>query len=114
MFSAFGVQRLELIDNNTPATKIAEWKSSDKTKAAYDQLFSDHELLMKIGYAVFKQYKQKELPTMHCAYILAICDIVLNLRSSGIKCNDKSIVRRVHAFLVNIFALYYGLIFRRC
>ena len=73
-----------------------------KNKKAYKELFSNHDLLSKIGHNVFKSYKEKELPTMHCAYILSICDIVLNLRSSGIKCSDRSVVRRVNAFLVNI------------
>jgi len=39
---------------------------------------------------------------MHCAYILSIYDIILNLKSFGIKCNDKSVIRQVNAFLVNI------------
>ncbi len=104
MFSVFGEQRLEYVDNNTSSVKIAEWKTSEKTRAAYGELFSNHELLTKIGYTVFKQYKEKNLPTMHCAYVLSICDILLNPKSLGIKCNDKSVARRVNAFMVNIFA----------
>ena len=104
MFATFSEQRLDFVDNNTSSVKIAEWKTCEKTRAAYVELFTNHELLTKIGYNVFKQYKDKELPTMHCAYVLAICDILLNPKSSGIKCNDKSVVRRVNAFLVNIFA----------
>ena len=101
MFAAFGEERLERIDNTTSPVKLAEWKNSEKTKKAYEELFSNHDLLSKIGHNVFKSYKEKELPTMHCAYILSIC-IVLNLKSSGIKCSDRSVVRRVNAFLVNI------------
>ena len=93
MFSVFGEQRLEYVDNNTSSVKIAEWKTSEKTRAAYGELFSNHELLTKIGYTVFKQYKEKDLPTMHCVCILSICDILLNPKSLGIKCNDKSVVR---------------------
>ena len=69
MFSVFGEQRLEYVDNNTSSVKIAEWKTSEKTRVAYGELFSNHELLTKIGYTVFKQYKEKDLPTMHCAYV---------------------------------------------
>ena len=100
MFATFGDQRLDYVDGTTPSIKLVEWKTSEKTQAAYRALFSDHELLTKIGYTVFKGYKEKELPTMHCAYVLAICDILLNPKSSGIKCNDKSVVKRVNAFLV--------------
>ena len=107
MFSSFGEQSLDYIDNNASAIKIAEWKSSEKTKAAYDELFSNEELLEGIGHVVFKQYKDQELPEMHCAFILAICDIVLNPKSPGIKCNDKSVVKRVNAFLVNLFAIFH-------
>lgn len=102
MFAVFGEQRLDRVDSTTSPLKLSEWKSSEKTRAAYNELFSNHDLLTKIGHAVFKQYKEKELPSMHCAYILSICDILLNPKSSGIKCNDKSVVRRVNTFLVNI------------
>lgn len=102
MFAAFGEERLERVDSTTSPGKLAEWKDSEKTRKAYEELFSNHDLLSKIGHNVFKSHKEKELPTMHCAYILSICDIVLNPRSSGIKCSDRSVVRRVNAFLVNI------------
>ena len=101
LFSTFGEQLLERIDNNSPSVKIAEWKKDPKTQAAYEKLFTNHDLLTKIGYSVFKQLKDKELPAMHCAFILSICDILLNPKSSGIKCNDKSVSRRINAFLVN-------------
>jgi len=93
MFSIFGEDRLERIDNTTSPVKLTEWKKSEKTKIAYESLFTNHEMLSKIGYTVFKSHKEKELSTMHCAYILSICDIMLNPKSSGIKCNDKSVVR---------------------
>ena len=102
MFAAFGEERLERVDSTISLMKLAEWKTSEKTRKAYSDLFSNHDLLSKIGYNVFKSYKGKELPTMHCAYILSICDILLNSKSSGIKCSDRSVVRRVNAFLVNI------------
>ena len=106
MFKTFS-DRLNYIDNNASALMIADWKSSKKTKDAYDELYSNDGLLESIGAVVFKQYKSKELPTMHCAYILAICDILLNPKSPGIKCNDKSVVKRVNAFLVIIFIVFH-------
>lgn len=106
MFKGFN-NRLNYIDNNASAAKIAEWKSSRKTQDAYDELYSNDKLLEFIGDYVFKQYKGKELPTMHCAFILAICDILLNPKSPGIKCNDKSVAKRVNAFLVIIFAVFH-------
>jgi len=102
MFAVFGENRLKPVDSTTSSLKLAEWKTSEKTRTAYNDIFQNSELLSKIGYAVFKQYKQESLPTMHCAYILSICDILLNPKSSGIKCNDKSITRRINAFLVRI------------
>src|ERR1051325_11046103 len=102
MFAAFGDEKLERVDSSTSSIKLAEWKTSEKTRLAYGEIFTNHEFLIRIGFNIFKQYKEKELSTMHCAYILSICDILLNPKSSGIKCNDKSVVRHVHAFLVNI------------
>jgi len=112
MFAVFGESKLEWVDGNTFSIKLAEWKTSDKTRAAYDEIFSNHELLTKIGHSVFKQKKEEHLSSMHCAYILSICDILLNPKSSRIKCNDKSVSRRVNAFLVSIrsiskFKIYF-------
>ena len=102
MFAAFGNEKLEHVDSSTFSIKLAEWKTSAKIRVAYNEIFTNHELLTRIGFNVFKQYKEKELPTIHCAYILSIYNILLNPKSSGIKCNNKSVARRVHAFLVNI------------
>ena len=55
MFAAFGDNRLDRVDSTTPALRLAEWKASEKTRKAYSELFSNHDLLSKIGYGVFKQ-----------------------------------------------------------
>jgi hypothetical protein len=101
IFAAFGEDRLERVDGNTASRRLAEWKVSEKTRNAHNELFSNKELLSNIGYSVFKQYRGTPLPAMHCAFVLAICDILLNPSSSGIKCNDRSVARRVHTFMVN-------------
>ena len=87
MFAAFGDEKLERVDSSTSSIKLAEWKTSAKIHVAYNEIFTNHELLTRIGFNVFKQYKEKELPMMHYAYILSICDILLNPKS------DKSVVR---------------------
>src|SRR5271170_100356 len=98
IFAVFGEDRLEKMDNNTPSRRLAEWKSSEKTCTAYDTLFGSEEMLTNIGYAAFKRYRDKSLLTMHCAYVMSICDILLSPYSSGIKCNNKSVTRRVSIF----------------
>ena len=55
----FGEDRLEKVDNNTPSHYLTEWKSNEKTRAAYDALFGNEELLTTIGYAAFKRYRRK-------------------------------------------------------
>jgi hypothetical protein len=95
------------VDVNTPSRRLAEWKSSEKTRAAYDALFGNDELLTNIGYTAFKRYRGKSLPTMHCAYVMSICDILLSPYSSGIKCSDKSVTRHVAIFLVYIEDLFF-------
>ncbi|CAG8786792.1 5614_t:CDS:2, partial [Gigaspora rosea] len=99
LFSVFNEENLDRIDSNISSIKLAEWKSSLKTKAAYEELFKDQQILLKIGYTIFKQYENKELSLLHCAFILSICDILLNPKSLSIKCNDKSVMRHVDAFL---------------
>src|SRR2546421_496220 len=98
----FSDEHLDFVGGTTTSIKIAEWKISEKTRNVYHELFHNHELLTKIRYTVFKQYKETELLIMHCAYILIICDILLNPKSSGIKCNDKSVIRRVNTFFTEL------------
>lgn len=101
MFSNFGEQNLERVDNNTTSAKLTEWKKGAKTRKAHNELFRNHDILTKIATTVFKSDKDKDIPPLHCAYILSICDIVLNPKSSGIKCNDKSVMKRVEFLMVN-------------
>ena len=102
IFSVFGEDRLEKVNNNTSSHHLVEWKTSEKTCAAYNSLFGNEEMLFNIGYAIFKRYHGKSLPTMHCTYVISICDILLNPYSSGIKCSNKSVTRWVSIFLVYI------------
>ena len=90
------------MDNNTSSRHLTEWKSSEKTRAAYDTLFGNKEMLTNISYAAFKRYHDKSLSTIHYAYVMSICDILLSLYSFGIKCNDKSVTRYVSIFLIYI------------
>ncbi|GBC50631.2 hypothetical protein GLOIN_2v1846469 [Rhizophagus irregularis DAOM 181602=DAOM 197198] len=59
MFSVFGEQRLECINNNSSSMKIAEWKQNQKTHNAFYELFKNHNILTKIGHSIFKQYRIK-------------------------------------------------------
>ena len=69
MFAAFGDDLLEWVDSTTSPQKLSIWKSSEKTKNAYASLFTNHQLLSKIGYTIFKQLKEDKLPLMHCTYL---------------------------------------------
>ena len=102
MFSNFGEQKLERVDSSASSKKIAEWKKSAKTREAYRELFKNQGILTKITSSVFKSYEGSELPPEHWVYVLAICDIVLNPSSPGIKCNDKLVLKRVDFLMVII------------
>ncbi|UZO26486.1 uncharacterized protein OCT59_018708 [Rhizophagus irregularis] len=102
MFSNFSEQKLERVDSSASSKKIAEWKKSAKTREAYQELFENQGILTKITSFVFKSYEGSELPPEHWVYVLAICDIVLNPSSPGIKCNDKLVLKRVDFLMVII------------
>jgi len=102
MFSNFGEQKLERVDSSASSKKIAEWKKSAKTREAYRELFENQGIFTKITSSVFKSYEGSELPPEHWVYVLAICDIVLNPSSPGIKCNDKLVLKRVDFLMVII------------
>ena len=59
MFAAFGEERLERIDNTTSPVKLAEWKNSEKTKKAYEELFSNHDLLQKLVIMFLSHIKKR-------------------------------------------------------
>ncbi|UZO26253.1 uncharacterized protein OCT59_018491 [Rhizophagus irregularis] len=75
IFSNFGEQKLECVDSS---------------------------ILTKITSFVFKSYEGSELPPEHWVYVLAICDIILNSSSPGIKCNDKLVLKRVDFLMQSI------------
>ncbi|GBC48108.2 hypothetical protein GLOIN_2v1884838 [Rhizophagus irregularis DAOM 181602=DAOM 197198] len=79
--------------------EIAEWKKNAKTREAYRELFENQGILTKITSSIIKSYEGSELPLEHWVYVLAICDIVLNPSSPGIKCNDKLVLKRVDFFM---------------
>ena len=54
MFAAFGNEKLERVDSSTSSIKLAEWKTSAKTRIAYNEIFTNHELLTRIGFNIFK------------------------------------------------------------
>ncbi|EXX50606.1 hypothetical protein RirG_269220 [Rhizophagus irregularis DAOM 197198w] len=102
MFSNFGEQKLERVDSSASSKKIAEWKKSAKTREAYREFFKNQGILTKITSSVFKSYEGSELPPEYWVYVLAICDIVLNPSSPGIKCNDKLVLKRVDFLMQSI------------
>jgi hypothetical protein len=104
VFSTFGAERLPKVDGNTTGPRLVQWKANPKTHEVYCELFSNPKILQKIGTTVFKKYDGSELPLMHCAFILAICDILLNSESPGIKCNDHLVTKRVYVFMVNCYS----------
>ncbi|CAB4407036.1 unnamed protein product [Rhizophagus irregularis] len=95
-------EKLERVDSSASSKKIAEWKKSAKTREAYQELFENQGILTKITSFVFKSYEGSELPPEHWVYVLAICDIVLNPSSPGIKCNDKLVLKRVDFLMQSI------------
>ncbi|CAG8525473.1 30940_t:CDS:2 [Racocetra persica] len=90
----FTDDQLEIVDSTTSSLKLVEWKNCKKTHDVYNSLFENNELITSICLLAFRQFYDKSPPPMHCAYTMAICDILLNLTSSSIKCSDKSVTRR--------------------
>ena len=100
MFSNFREQKLECVNSNASFSKITEWKKDTKTREAFNELFNNREILQKITTTVFKSQKGNDITSLHFAYVLSICDIVLNPKSPGIKCNDKSVKNRMDFLMV--------------
>src|SRR4051794_16429195 len=100
IFTTFGEDRLEKVDNNTITKHLVEWKESIKTCNAYHVLFNDKTFINKISYTVFKSFRGKDLPNLHSAFILSIGDILLNPITSGIKCNDCAVAYQVQVFMI--------------
>ncbi|CAG8679298.1 24483_t:CDS:2, partial [Dentiscutata erythropus] len=97
--ATFTVLNIGRVDNNISATKLSEWKASKETCNAYNSLFENDELITSICLLAFKQFRGNSLPPIHCAYTMAILDILLNPTSSSIRCTNKAIARRVHVLM---------------
>ncbi|RIA99878.1 hypothetical protein C2G38_2236936 [Gigaspora rosea] len=103
IWKVFGVEKLPLLKSNADASEIVRWKQSVEVADCSCSLFVQNESSAYwIDLIARNAFSTVAVPTLthgHCAFTLAMCDIILNPRSRSAQCTQKRMKRRVEKFL---------------
>jgi len=105
MWRVFGAERLPPLRSNASAADVIQWKQSQPVIAAFDSLFQQNAegvfWITAIARAAFSETAVPNITSTHCAFTLAVCDILLNPQSKGTVCTEKRIKRRMARYIVS-------------
>src|SRR5260363_302447 len=106
IWKVFGCEKLPPLNNNATATEIVKWKENQQVAQCFHALFeyNDNGVLWItiIARSAFSMAAVPILTNHHCAFTLAVCDIMLNPRSRTIVCTEKRMKHRMEQYLVSI------------
>ena len=93
----FGSEKLPPLQSNALLSDIIAWKQAQKTIACFNALFErnddDHYWITVIAQTAFNEVMVPTLSHAHCAFALAVCDILLNPVFKEIICTEKRMKR---------------------
>ncbi|RIB01948.1 hypothetical protein C2G38_2050450 [Gigaspora rosea] len=88
IWKVFGVEKLPLLKSNTGASGIVRWKQSVEVADCFCSLFVQNESgAYWIDLIARNAFSTAAVPTLthdHCAFTLAVCDIILNPQSRSV------------------------------
>ncbi|RIB23775.1 hypothetical protein C2G38_2288244 [Gigaspora rosea] len=98
------VKTLEIqFGSNAGASEIVRWKQSVEVADCFRSLFVQNESgTYWIDLTARNAFSMAAVPTLihdHCAFTLAMCDIILNPQLQSVRCTQKHMKRRVEKFL---------------
>jgi hypothetical protein len=106
IWSVFGRERLPRLRSNASAEDIVRWKQSQEVYDCYCALYEqDNKGVFWVAIIARTAFSMAAAPTLtnhHCAFTLAVCDIILNPQSKNIVCSESRIKRRMVRYLVSI------------
>jgi len=105
MWKVFGVEKLPPLRSNASAADVIKWKQSEPVVDTFTSLFEKNSddvfWITAIARAAFTETAVPNLTNAHCAFTLAVCDILLNPQSKGTICTEKRIKRRMARYIVS-------------
>ena len=105
VWHVFGCERLPPLKKNAVPADIVSWKQSEEVLDCYRALFEMNEegvfWVSIIARAAFSMVAVPILSNEHCAFTLAVCDILLNPKSRSVTCSEKRLMRRIERYLVS-------------
>ncbi|CAG8586522.1 4444_t:CDS:2 [Gigaspora rosea] len=103
IWKVFGRERLPLLKSTISAAGIIRWKKSPQVDDCYRALFEKNsEGVFWVSIIARSAFSMVAVPTLtnhHCAFTLAVCDILLNPRSKTVLCKDKLMKRRMSQYI---------------
>ena len=107
IWKVFGYERLPHLKSNAAAEEIIKWKESDEVANCFRSLFEINDSgVLWVAVIARTAFTTTAVPTLsneHCAFTLAVCDILLNPRSRNMICTEKRMKRRIEKYLVSIY-----------
>ncbi|RIB28660.1 hypothetical protein C2G38_2028374 [Gigaspora rosea] len=105
IWNVFGSERLPALQKNPSAATIVKWKESREVSDCHRLLFelktADTFWVTTIARASFTEVAAPVLTDEHCAFTLAVCDIILKPRSKGVVCFDKRMKCHIAKYLAD-------------
>ncbi|RIB05109.1 hypothetical protein C2G38_2047870 [Gigaspora rosea] len=103
IWKVFGVEKLPLLKSNAGVSEIVRWKQSVEVADCFCSLFVQNESgAYWIDLIARNTFSTAAVPTLthdHCAFTLAMCNIILNPRSRSVKCTEKRMKHHIEKFL---------------
>ncbi|CAG8777567.1 2516_t:CDS:1, partial [Dentiscutata heterogama] len=103
IWKVFSHERLPLLKSTASATEILWWKKSLQVNDCYHTLFEQNsEEVFWISIIAKSAFSIVAVPTLtnhHCAFTLAMCDILLNPQSKSVMCKDKFMKHQMSQYL---------------
>src|SRR6185437_2962693 len=107
IWKVFGYEKLPPLKSGAAAEEIIRWKESEEVATCFRALFEENDnSVLWVSVIARTAFSTNAVPTLsneHCAFTLAVCDILLNPRSRNMICTEKRMKRRMEKYLVSIY-----------
>ncbi|CAG8685084.1 4912_t:CDS:2, partial [Ambispora leptoticha] len=103
VWRVFGREKLPPLKSNAAAAAIVSWKESQAVSNCYRMLFEKDNKgtlwVYTIARTAFSAVAVPTLTSAHCAFMLVVCDILLNPRLQNVQCTERRMKRCIEKYL---------------
>ena len=105
MFSVFGENQLESINNSALPEEVMTWKNSEKTKSCYNKLFTpfdqDNPNITYMIKILAKVWPSAQASNAKSAFAITVCQTMLSSRHEKLTMKEKVLKKKIKKNLVS-------------